>query len=372
MNPTISIGRIFGIRVGFNWSWFLVFGLIVWSLAAGVFPSQEPGHSHATYIAMGATASILFFTSLLLHEFGHAIRAKREGMVVEDVTLWLFGGVARFSGEFPNAAAEFRIAIAGPLVTLVIGSACLAATVIPGLPATVDGVASWLGYINFLLLGFNLLPALPLDGGRVLRSALWQRRGDFASATRTAASVSRMLAFGLVGGGFVVFLAGGGIGALWLAFIGWFLMQAAGSELRFMLVHEALAGLRVRDLMQPNPVVVHPGRTIAEFMAEVAGAAWFASYPVVAGGEAIGVLPFRNVLAVPSTEWGVRLVRECMIPATEMLVFAESDAAVDAFERLAANPLQRGIVLEHDGAVGLLSITDIARTLGRFSAGRAG
>src|SRR5579875_1095216 len=150
MNPTISLGRVAGVKIGLNWSWAIVFALIVWSLASAVFPDQDPGLSKGAYAGMAVAAALLFFGSLLLHELGHAVQARRDGIEIEGITLWLFGGVARFKDEFPSAGAELR-----------------------GLPEAADGVAAWLGYINFFLLAFNLLPALPLDGGRVLRATLW-------------------------------------------------------------------------------------------------------------------------------------------------------------------------------------------------------
>ncbi len=209
MNSTITIGRIAGVKIGLNWSWVIVFALIAWSLEAAVFPDQNPGLSKAAYLGMGLVAAFLFFAALLLHELGHAVQARREGVEIEGITLWLFGGVAMFKGEFPNAGAEFRIAIAGPFVTLVIGSALIATAAMTHLPDAIDGVVVWLGYINFLLLAFNLVPALPLDGGRVLRAALWGAKGDFNWATRTAANVSRAFAFLLIAGGLLLFLSQG-------------------------------------------------------------------------------------------------------------------------------------------------------------------
>ena len=178
LRPSITLGRIGGVAIGVNWTWLIIFGLIVWSLAAGVFPSTNPGLGGGAYAAMAATASLLFFTSILLHELGHAAQAKREGMQVEGITLWVFGGVARFSGMFPSAGAEFRVAIAGPLVTTAIAAVLLPASALLPLPSAVDGVVAWLGRINLLLLAFNMLPAFPLDGGRVLRSLLWRWRLD--------------------------------------------------------------------------------------------------------------------------------------------------------------------------------------------------
>ena len=208
---------------------------------------------------MAVVAAILFFTSLLLHELGHAFQARREGMEIDGITLWLFGGVAQFRGMFPTAGAEFRIAIAGPLVSLVIGAAFVGLAVAIAGVEEVDGIAAWLGYINLALLVFNLLPALPLDGGRVLRSALWAARRDFSWATRVAAAIGRAFGALFIAGGLALFFFESGTSGLWLAFLGWFLFGAASEEARYAQVHRAFSGLRVRDLMVPAPSAIATG-----------------------------------------------------------------------------------------------------------------
>lgn len=364
MNPTFTLGRIAGVKIGLNWSWAIVFALIAWSLASAVFPQQNPGLSKGTYVAMALVAAVLFFGSLLLHELGHAVQAQREGMEIDGITLWLFGGVARFKGEFPSAGAEFRIAIAGPLVTLVIGTACVLVATLTHSGEAIDAVAAWLGYINLFLLAFNLLPALPLDGGRVLRSALWAGRHDFAQATAIAAAISRGLAFLMIGGGIFLFMAQGAFSGAWLAFLGWFLLTAASSEARSLAVREALSGLRVRQLMVPQPVTADPEQTLGEFMDAVAGVARFTAYPVVRANDVLGVLPLRRVLETPRTDWDERRVSERMLPRAEVPVLHEDDEALAAFFELGAGDLHRGLVLdEDDRLVGFISITDIVRLL---------
>jgi Zn-dependent protease len=230
VGPSFTLFRVAGIRVGVNWSWAIVFGLIVWSLADRVFPAEDPGHSAGTYTAMALVAALVFFASLLLHELGHAVRARREGVEVAGITLWLFGGVARLGGGLPGAGAELRIALSGPLVTAVLAVVFVAVALAAPLPAAVGGVLAWLGYVNVILLVFNLLPAFPLDGGRVLRAARWRSTGSLLAATRTAVRVSRVLAFLIVAGGLALVVYGDTIGGLWLAFVGWFLLQAARAE----------------------------------------------------------------------------------------------------------------------------------------------
>jgi Zn-dependent protease len=230
VNDTVTLGRVAGIPIGLNWSWTLVFALLVWSLARDVFPATNPGLEAGTYAVMALIAVTLFFGSLLLHELGHALEARREGIDVDGITLWLLGGVARIRGSLPGPGAELRLAGAGPLVTGAIALVCGAVALGTHLDTAVDGVAAWLAYVNLVLLGFNLLPALPLDGGRLLRAALWRARGDFVWATVVAAAIGRVLGIGLIAAGFLAIGLLGLLTGAWLVVIGWFVFQFAGAE----------------------------------------------------------------------------------------------------------------------------------------------
>lgn len=363
MNPTIQLGRIGGIRIGINWSWLVVFALITWTLASGVFPSQNRGLSDGTYIAMAVVAACLFFTSLLLHELGHAVEARREGMEIEGITLWLFGGVAKFKAIFPSAGAEFRIAIAGPLVSLALGALFVVVAAFASLPEAVDGVAAWLGYINLALLVFNLLPALPLDGGRVLRSALWFFTRDFAKATRIASDISRVFGYLLIATGLFLFIFQGSFSGAWLAFVGWFLLQASAGELRYVATQQALGGLRVRDLMVTDPVTVPADLSLGEFVDQIAWSHRFTTYPVLEDGRPVGLLPFRSVAAVPRGEWDTSRVRDCMIPGDEVPLLAEDEPLIDALAELGDSNVGRALVVDNSHLAGMLSIRDVARAL---------
>lgn len=362
METSIRLGSIRGIEIGVNWSWFVVFALIVWTLATGVFPDQNPGRSDAAYAGMAIVAAATFFGSLLAHELGHAFQARREGLEIDGITLWLFGGVARFKGQFPSAGSEFRIAVAGPLVSLAIGAACVLVA-LASLPTVVDGVVSWLGYINLVLLVFNLLPALPLDGGRVLRAALWKARGDFAWATTVAANVGRGFGYLMIAGGILLLIFEGAFTGAWLAFVGWFLLTAAGAEQRSLAARQALAGLRVRDVMTRDPVTVSPDMTLGHFMDEVVSARRHTTYPVVENGRAVGLLPFRGVAEVPRAEWDRRHISDCMLPLGRVPTLTEEAPLVDALGELSQSRVRRGLVLDGDRLLGLLSITDVVRAL---------
>jgi Zn-dependent protease/CBS domain-containing protein len=364
VNSSFELGRVAGIRIGVNWSWLVVFALIVWSLASGVFPVQNEGLSDGAYLAMAFVAAALFFACLLAHELGHALQARREGMKIDGITLWLFGGVAKFRGMFPSAGAEFRIAIAGPLVSLALGAAFVLFAWLAALPEAVDGVAAWLGYINLLLLVFNMLPALPLDGGRVLRSALWYLKGDFAWATRLGAAVGRGFGYVFIAAGIALFIGLNSFSGAWLAFVGWFLLSAASSEARYIAVRDALGGLRVSDLMVREPAAVAPSLSLGDFMDEVVWTRRYTTYPVVEGGRAVGLLPFRRVAEVPRAQWDERSVRDCMLSGDEVPTVREDDEVLEALQLLGEGGVGRALVVDGDGRlVGFLSITDVARAL---------
>jgi Zn-dependent protease len=362
MGSSLELGRIAGIRVGIHWSWLVVFALFVWTLSTDVFPSTNPDLGDGAHVAMAFVAAMLFFTSVLLHELGHALQARRERIEIEGITLWLFGGVATLKGAFTGAGTEFRIAIAGPLVSLGLAIGFVAIALLDG-PQEVDGVAAWLGYVNVALLVFNLVPAVPLDGGRMLHAALWRLKGDFGRATRTATGIGRTFGYALIAVGVVLLVRGDATSGVWMAFLGWFLLAAAGAEGRYGAARQALQGLRVADLMAPEPVSVEPDLTLGQFMDEVVWRRRYTTYPVVVGEVAVGLLPFRQVAEVPRGEWDARRVRDCMLGLVDVPVFAEDEDALEALARLSETSLGRGLVLDRGRLVGLLSVTDLSRAL---------
>ena len=362
MNGNFTIGRFGGVEVRLHWSLIAVFALIAWSLAEGVFPSQNPGLSHGTYIAMGIVAALLFLASILLHELGHSWVARREGIEVDSITLWLFGGVSQLKGRFTSAGAEVRVAISGPLVSIVLGVVFILIAVAQP-PSSVDGVAAWLGYINLILAVFNLLPASPLDGGRVLHAALWRAKGDFAWATRVASEIGQGFGYLFIALGLAMFIFQGSFSGAWLAFIGWYLLQGARAEARYVATEQALDGLRVRDLMVRDPVIVDADSTIGRLMDDVAGSHRFTTYPVLDGGRPVGLLTFASVAAVPRSDWDTRRVRDTMIPLDQVKLLTEDEKAVDALAELSATSVNRGLVVDNGHLAGLLSITDLARAL---------
>ena len=363
MGDSIVLGRILGIQVGINWSWLLIAALIVWTLADAVFPSTNPDLSTGTYVAMAVVAAFLFFACILLHELGHAVQAKRERVEIVGITLWMLGGVAKMAGRIPGAGPELRIALAGPAVSLVLGLAFAGAAAALPLPEPVDAVCAWLGYVNLVLLVFNLIPAFPLDGGRVLLAALWLRSSDLARATRQAVTVSRIAAFAIIALGIGLLLTGSVTGGIWLAFIGWFLLQAAAGEASQRVAEAHLSGLRVRDLMTADPVVVRPEMTLAEVVDEVVWKARYTTYPVVSEGRPVGLLPFAALAAVERTAWEGTRVADCMLPLERVAILDPELSAADALAEVGGSEARRALVVEDGRLDGILSIADLTRAL---------
>jgi Zn-dependent protease len=361
-SSTITLGRVAGVEIGLNWTWAIVFGLIVWSLSAVQFPDVLPGRSWGAYAVMGTTATAVFFTSLILHELGHAMQARREGMQIEGITLWLFGGVAKFAGEFPSAGAEFRIAIAGPLVSLLLGLGFVGCAVAwPGSGA-VPTELEWLGYINLVLLVFNLVPAMPLDGGRMLRSALWARSRDFAYATHRATRIGAVLASAIIAIGIIETLAGATEG-IWLAVLGWFILEAGRAEEQRAETRHALAGVTVATLMTQKPVTVGADWTLAEVADRIAGTPRHNAYPALDDGTVIGLLPLHALAQTGGSDLWARRVRDYIVRADGIPSFSPGTQAMAALDELVASGVGRGIVLDHGRLVGIISVTDLARAL---------
>ncbi|MGH2770476.1 MAG: site-2 protease family protein [Actinomycetota bacterium] len=355
--------RIKGIPIGAHWTWLFVFALVTWTLATRLFPATYPGLPATTYWAMAGVAAVIFFASIVLHEMGHALTALREGMRIEGITLWLFGGVARFSSMFPSPGAEAKIALAGPAVSLVLAIGFAALARVGGelsWAEPVRGVADYLARINGILLAFNLVPALPLDGGRVLRAYLWRRQESFEAATRSAARAGRIFGFLLVGMGLLGLFTGSGTGGLWIAFIGWFLVQAAqGEELQASL-RSAFHGLRVRDLMTRHPSTVAPDWTIGQFLQGAAGPRGYRSYPVVEGDRVVGLLSVRAASQVASEASERITVGDVMLTHDQIPTLPPDAGVFDALDVLQDGP-GRAVVLEDGRLAGILSVSDVGR-----------
>lgn len=364
LKSTFTLARVRGIELGLNWSWLIIFGLIVTSLAIEVFPRANPDLGAATYLAMAVVASLLFFSSLLAHELGHALQAEREGMQIEGITLWVFGGVAKFTGMFPSAGAEFRIAVAGPAVTFVIALLAAALSAIPFLPESVYGVIAWLGMINVVLLVFNMIPAFPLDGGRVLRSLLWRVKHDFVAATQTATAVGQVISRIFIALGVLLAVLAAAPSGLWLALLGWFILAAGRAEAQMVAMFDAFEGMRVADLMVAEPKTAPADATIQAFVDRLLPAGQFNAYPVVtADGTVIGLLPVRRLKDIAHDTWGRVTVADVMVPLDSALTMSPDRDLAQAVTEMLQTHHGRALVMSDGRLAGLLSITDARRRL---------
>lgn len=366
MRASLRLGRIAGVPVAVNWSVLVIFALIAAGLAAGQFPRAYPGLSPAAYAAAGIAAAVVFLFGLLAHEVSHAVIAKRNGIGVRGITLWLFGGVAELEGEADSPGAEVRIAGIGPLVSLVIGGVFEAVAVLlamSGRGGLVVGTFAWLGGINLALAVFNVLPAAPLDGGRLLRAGLWKWRGDRTWAAVVAARAGRVLGWALIAFGLFQLLLGSGIGGLWLALIGWFLIGAAGAEQRQAEIGEALTGVRVSDVMSTHPQIVPPDITVAEFIERYLFGFRHTVFPLAEDGRPVGLVSLDRVRQVPAHLRGQTWLRQVACGPDELTIASPEEQLADLLPRLNQCADGRALVVMNGQLVGIVSPSDVSRAM---------
>jgi Zn-dependent protease len=353
----VRLGRIRGIPVGLHSSWFVIFILVTWSLAAAYFPPKYPDLPPVAYWLLGAVTSILFFLSVFLHEMGHSIVAQRNGIPVSSITLFIFGGVAQIAREPDRPGTEFRIAIAGPVTSLVLfvlfaGLYALDRHVSPYLAAP----SEWLARINFALAAFNLIPGFPLDGGRVLRALVWARTGSFHRATRVATISGQLVAYGFMGVGLLRIFGGALFDGLWLIFIGWFLQNAAASSYAQVTMQNTLGGVRVGQVMARDCTQVPgylPLRRVVEDRVLTGGQRCFF---VTDQERLLGMLTLRDIAQVPRDDWDRVPARQVMVPWERLLTIGVDAPLLDALKRMDDADVAQVPVTDADGRlIGSLS-----------------
>lgn len=367
MKESVRLGQIAGVRVGMNWSVLVIFVLIAFGLAAGQLPLVAPGYEQPVYVAAGLASAVVFLFSLLAHEVSHAVVARRNGLEVEGITLWLFGGVARLGGDPDDAGADLRIAGVGPLVSLVLGAGFFALSGVLGglgVPELAVAAVSWLAIINVVLAVFNLVPAAPLDGGRVLRALLWRRSGDRYAAAITASRAGRIFGFVLVGVGLFQFVFAEGIGGLWLVLIGWFIVNAAGAEEQHNRIRGALGHVRVRDVMSPDPTTAPEDLTVEQFLDGYVFRSRYSAFPLVRDGhEPVGLVTLNRVKGIDPEERATTSVADIACPAEEVPTATPDEPLADLLERMRGCTDGRALVIDEGRLVGIVSPTDVARRL---------
>jgi len=359
----IHVGTVSGFPVSIHWSTLVILWLFTWSLAT-TLPSATPGYSTSTYWLAGLVGATVLLASLLAHELTHAVVARREGVEVSGVTLWLFGGVARLRGEAKTAKSEFKIAASGPLVSLALAAVfAVTAMLLNNFRVTslVVGVAWWLAGINLMLAVFNLLPAAPLDGGRVLRAIVWRRTGDPVRAAVIAARSGQVLGYVLIGVGLLEFLAGSLVGGAWTAFIGWFLLTAARQEETQVRTQQSLAGATVEAVMTPHPHTAPGWVTTEEFIQRYLLNDRHSAYPVESpDGSVTGLITLAQLRNLEPDERATTPVHDVAMPLNQVPTASPHEPLTALMQRLTPE-CSRALVMENGRLVGIITASDITR-----------
>ncbi len=363
----LRLGKVIGIPIELNLSWFVIFGLLFWSLSGFLFPTLIPRLSSLSYATMGGIATLLFFASLVFHELSHSFVGQHYGIKVDRIVLFLFGGVSETSQEMPNAKAEFWVAVAGPLSSIFL---CffffLFSLVLLPFSGPAALVSQWLGLINLVLALFNLLPGFPLDGGRVLRSLIWRFSGNQRFATRIASRTGQVLAGGLMIWGVIRLFTGNFLGGMWIFFLGWLLLSAAANEYSELVLRQALGRVKVSELMSREVKVVSPDLSLEEAVHEYFLRYPFGGYPVADPrfeGNILGIVTLSQIREVPREEWGLRRVSQVMLPLVKEDALSEEDDVATALLKFRTTGLGRLPVLVDHQLIGILSQSDVIRWL---------
>ncbi len=362
MKSSLRLIRIAGIDIGVHYSWIFIFLLLSWGLAQAFFPNMYPEWETATYWLTGVAAALLLFVSVLLHELAHSLVAKARGIGVQSITLFLLGGVSNLEDEPEKPAVEFAVAIVGPLTSLAVAGICWGVLQLvenqQGPPAAVLG---YLALINLILAAFNLLPGFPLDGGRVLRSVLWQKTGDLVKATNIAANVGRFMGWGLIAVGLIA-IFGGNLGGIWFAFIGWFLSTSADASRRDVTARDQLSRVRVKDIMAADPTTISPDTPVADLVSSVFRRQLGRAVPVCKDDRIVGVVSVTDVKELPREQWEQTPVSKIMTREPLHSVSPE-DNLNTALRLITKGDVNQVMVIDDKRCAGLITRADILNYL---------
>jgi Zn-dependent protease/predicted transcriptional regulator len=358
----VKLFKLLGFEVNVDLSWIIIAVLVTWSLASGLFPYLYHGLTRETYWFMGVVGALGLFISIIAHEFCHSLVARKFGMPMKGITLFIFGGVAEMGDEPPTAKAEFAMAIVGPLSSLAIGL-IFYALYRYGLAADwdtpINGVVYYIAYINGILAAFNLLPAFPLDGGRVLRSILWGAKGNLRWATRISSAIGAAFGIGLIVLGIFEFIGGNVIGGVWMFLIGMFLRNAAQMSYQQLIVRKALEGESVRRFMNPHPVTVQDSITVEQLVEDYIYKYHYKMFPVMAGDKLVGCITTRQVKEIPREAWSRETVRVAASACLPDNTIAPDTDAIKALAAMNQTGLSRLLVVENGRLVGIVTLKDL-------------
>ncbi len=358
----IELFKLFGFSVKVDLSWIFIAILVTWSLASGVFPALHPEWPTAVYWAMGLFGAVGLFASIIVHEFSHSLVARRFGIPMKGITLFIFGGVAEMTDEPPSPKAEFWMAVAGPIASVVVAGFCYGAAAagsLLDLPEAATSVVGYLGTLNLVLVLFNMMPAFPLDGGRVLRSLLWSWKDNLRWATRISAGVGGIFGAVLIGLGLLSLLLGQLVGGFWWILIGLFVRQGAKGSYRHLLLRRELEGETVARFMQTEPLAVPREISVAQLVDDYIYRHHFKMFPVVDGERLLGCVTTRDVKELPRDEWTRQTVGAIAQPCTDDNTVAADTDAMDALSKMHRTRLSRLMVVDGDRLVGVLSLKDL-------------
>lgn len=361
---SIPLIRIGGIQIKIHITWFLIALLISWSLAGSYFPDSAEGYSTGAYWTAGIAVAVLFFASLLAHELAHSLMARARGLKVLGITLYLFGGVSQIEDEASNAKDELRVTIVGPLTSFALAG--VFGLLWAALQNTSELAASALGYlavINLFLGLFNLLPGLPLDGGRILHSIVWLRTGDKTRATQVAMRSGVLLGYVMVAVGIFWVFEGYWLNGLWLVFLGWYLQSMATQEWAASQTQKLFEGLRVADLVQTDPHTITPDARLDDVVDEVMMRYQARVVPVVSEGAFLGLVTLEGVARIPKDRWPVTTALTVMIPARQVHTVSPDDSVESAIVTMQKEDVNQLVVLKEEALVGIISRSTIIRQL---------
>jgi Zn-dependent protease/CBS domain-containing protein len=359
----IRIGQIFGISVDLDYSWFLVVGLLAWMLAVGYYPVEFRGWSPGEYWLMGLITALMLFVSVLIHELGHSVLAKRFGLSVPRITLFVFGGVSEIAAEPPSAGAEFWIAIIGPIVSLALALFFWEIEPLVAWSQPLFALAKYLALLNLILAVFNLIPGFPLDGGRVFRAIIWRFTGRYRRATMIAAVTGRFLGFLLIFIGVWEALSGNLFDGLWTAFIGWFLDGAAASQLQQEMLKDLLGEHKVLDAMKRDFPQVPGEITLQELVDNQIMRAGARCFVVNGANGALGLVTLADIRKVPRSDWPTTPASQVTVPLPKLSSTRPDAVLWSAFEKMGRDGVNQLPVVESDQIVGILSREDVLHYL---------
>ncbi|CAN5473315.1 site-2 protease family protein [soil metagenome] len=362
MEATFKITRIRGIDVGIHFSWFIVVVLFTVIFARSQYPTTYPDWTEAQYWTVAFASVILLFLSVLLHEFGHAIMAQSRGVEVRSITLFIFGGVAGLARESDEAGDEFWIAIAGPIVSILLaGVFGVAWLIFSGVNDQLAALLGYLAYINVILVLFNMIPGFPLDGGRVLRAAVWRATNDMRKATRITAAIGVGIGTLFVAGGLVLIVTGFLVNGIWAVVIGWFLQSAAQQSRGAVEQMHAIRDILTRDLMNTNPVTILPNVDLETMVEDFVLARNARGIPVVDNGRLVGIATVTDLRKVPRDQWPQQTVEQIMTPAAELKRLQPDVPLTEALMMMSDGDFHQMPVTDGDQLIGLLTRFELIR-----------